>query len=116
MHESNPASSLGHKNFLASYLSINAEPFQRTDISMKPHRPVFWFHWVFFSKFFLPESSGPVLNKNLWLYVYIAKLNLHSSACKSTGILGPTKYTACCLKIVISVFVIKRFGINRYFW
>jgi hypothetical protein len=36
MHESNPAGSLGHKNFSASQMSINAEPFQRTDISMKP--------------------------------------------------------------------------------
>ena len=38
----NPNGSQANKTFLASLMSINTEPFQRTNISMKPLGPPFW--------------------------------------------------------------------------
>jgi hypothetical protein len=40
MQESNLTGLLSIKNFLANHISIISEPFQRTDIGMKPLGPV----------------------------------------------------------------------------
>ena len=50
---------LGREPFSQPHMSINTEPFQRTDISTQSLGPAFQLHRVYFLKVFLPDSPGP---------------------------------------------------------